>query len=250
MRQGDRGTDSPRPVFVDEDRVEDAVHRCPVLECSHGPGSSADLAEPSFDGVGGPDLPSPGKGPVAEAGEQIVGIVAQGGDGPGADALPVVGEAAGGGAQAPAAIDARSSRGPRRSGRGGTAGRGSAPVPRRSRCRRAGSRRSPSCRRGGSPAPPEPGARAGPAGPRRTGHPDRRYGSGPLQDVGSAVIHPVSRWRPAPPGPRAGCAPRARRRRQSGGQAARDTCRRSPGPASGRTPHQAPPPHPPHPPPS
>ncbi len=105
------------------------------------------------------DLPSPGRGPAAEAGEQIVEIVAQGGDGPGADALPVVGEAAGGderlwpgacvhdglpvgnadpvedvpdpvrpappdadavpddrqgGEQAPAAIDARSSRGPRR----------------------------------------------------------------------------------------------------------------------------------------
>ncbi len=65
-----------------------------------------------------------------------------------------------GGEQALAAIDARSSRGPRRSGRGGTAGRGSAPVPRRSRCRRAGSRRSPSCRRGASPAPPGPGDRA------------------------------------------------------------------------------------------
>ncbi len=97
MCQGEWGTDSPRPVFVDEDRVEDAVRRCPVLEGSHGPCSSADLAEPSFAGAGGADLPSPGKGPAAEAGEQIVEIVAQGSDGPGADALPVVGEAAGGG---------------------------------------------------------------------------------------------------------------------------------------------------------
>ena len=95
--QGEWGADSLRPVFVDEDRVEDAVHRCPVPEGSHGPGSSADLAEPSFDGVGGPDLPSPGKGPAAEAGEQIVGIVAQGSDGPRTGGLLGVGEAAGGG---------------------------------------------------------------------------------------------------------------------------------------------------------
>ncbi len=93
--QGERGTDSPRPVFVDEDRVEDAVHQGPVPEGSLGPCPSADLSEPSFAGAGGPDLPSPGKGPAAEAGEQTVGIVAQGSDGPGADVLPAVGEAAG-----------------------------------------------------------------------------------------------------------------------------------------------------------
>ena len=70
MCQGEWGVDPPRPVFVDQDRVEDAVRRCPVPEGSRGPCSSADLAEPSFAGIGGPDLPSPGKGPAAEAGER------------------------------------------------------------------------------------------------------------------------------------------------------------------------------------
>ncbi len=42
------------------------------------------------------DLPSPGKGPAAKAGEQTVESVAQGSDDPGADALPAVGEAAAG----------------------------------------------------------------------------------------------------------------------------------------------------------
>ena len=43
-------------------------------------GSSSDLAEPWFDGIGGPDLLSLGKGLVAKAGEQIVEIIAQAGD--------------------------------------------------------------------------------------------------------------------------------------------------------------------------
>ena len=79
---------------MDEDGVEDAVHGGFVLEGSHGPGSSSDLPEPSLDGVGGPDLLSLGEGLVAEAGEQVVEIVAQAGDGLGVDRLPGVGEAA------------------------------------------------------------------------------------------------------------------------------------------------------------
>ena len=46
---------------------------------SHGPGSSADLADPAFNDMGGPDLLSLGE-ILGEAGEQVVEIVAQGGD--------------------------------------------------------------------------------------------------------------------------------------------------------------------------
>ncbi|MCY4237701.1 MAG: hypothetical protein OXC93_05035 [Rhodospirillaceae bacterium] len=38
---------------MDEDRAEDAIRGGPVLEGSHGPGSSADFPEPSFEGVHG-----------------------------------------------------------------------------------------------------------------------------------------------------------------------------------------------------
>ena len=63
------------------------------MEGSHGASSSSDLAEPSFDGVGDPDLLSLGKGVVEEAVEQIVEVVAQAGDGLGVDGLPAIGEA-------------------------------------------------------------------------------------------------------------------------------------------------------------
>ena len=71
MYQQDGDTDSLRFVFMGRDCTEAAVNGGCVLEGSHGPGSSSDLAEPSFDGVGGPDLLSLGKGVVAEAGEEI-----------------------------------------------------------------------------------------------------------------------------------------------------------------------------------
>ena len=53
-----------------------------------------DLPEPSLDGVGGPDQLLLGEVLVAEAGEQVVEIVAQAGDGLGVDRLPAIGEAA------------------------------------------------------------------------------------------------------------------------------------------------------------
>ena len=56
-----------------------------------------------FYSVGGPDLLSLGEVLVAEAGEQIVEIVAQGGDGLGVGALPTVCEVACG-ALGPAAV--------------------------------------------------------------------------------------------------------------------------------------------------
>ena len=47
-----------------------------------------------FDGVGGSDTAALGKGRVAEAGEQVVEVVAQAGDGLGVGLFPGTGEAA------------------------------------------------------------------------------------------------------------------------------------------------------------
>ena len=63
-------------------------------ECAHGSGPAPDLAEASFDGVGGSDTAALGKGGVAEAGEQVVEVVAQAGDGLGVGLFPGTGEAA------------------------------------------------------------------------------------------------------------------------------------------------------------
>ena len=53
-------------------------------------------AEPSFKGMGGPDLLLLGGGLAGETGEQVVEVVVQAGDGPGTGIFPGVGEAAGG----------------------------------------------------------------------------------------------------------------------------------------------------------
>ena len=98
MCQGERGSGSLCFVLVDEDGEEDAVHGGLVLEGSHGAGAPAHLPEPAFDGVGGSHLLSLFEGLVSEAGEELVEIVAQAGDGLGVGVLPGVGEASGGAA--------------------------------------------------------------------------------------------------------------------------------------------------------
>jgi hypothetical protein len=96
MCQGEKGWDSLHFVFVGEDGEEDAVHGCAILEDAHGAGSATDLAEAPFDGVGGSHRPSLGERLIAEAGEELVEIVAQAGDGGGIGLTSARGEAAGG----------------------------------------------------------------------------------------------------------------------------------------------------------
>src|SRR5690348_2534832 len=92
---------APRPPsrqvtsFVGEDGEEDAVHGGSILEDAHGAGSAADLAE-AFDGVGGSHGLAFGEGLVAKAGQKLIEIVAQTGDGGGIGLAPALGEAAGG----------------------------------------------------------------------------------------------------------------------------------------------------------
>jgi hypothetical protein len=61
---------------MSEDREQDAVHGCFVLEGAHGPGPSSDFAKASFNGVGGSDFAALVLRFIAEAGEQLVEIVA------------------------------------------------------------------------------------------------------------------------------------------------------------------------------
>ena len=112
----------------------------------------------------------------------------------------------------------------------------------RSRCRRAGSRRSPSCRRGGSPAPPGPASRA------------RRRASTPCSHssaAGGGMPRPTGRgsWRPGSPsrpgpgaragqaGPRRPCGSRAPARRRPGshGRSSGRALRSPSEPRSGRS---------------
>ena len=79
-----------------EDGEEDTVHRGCVLEDPHGRGSSADLAETAFDGVGGSHGFALCEGVVAKAGQKLVVVLAQAVDGCGVDWASSIGEAAGG----------------------------------------------------------------------------------------------------------------------------------------------------------
>ena len=96
--QGEKGWDSLHFVFVGEDGEEDAVHRGSILKDAHRAGSAADLAEAAFDGVGGSNRLAFGEGLVAKAGQKLVEIVAQAGDGGGVGLAPAPGEAAASGA--------------------------------------------------------------------------------------------------------------------------------------------------------
>lgn len=73
--------DSLSFVVVDEDGVRESIDGGSVLAGYDGPGPSSHFPEPSLDGAGSPDLLALGKGRVAEAGEQIVEVVAHAGDG-------------------------------------------------------------------------------------------------------------------------------------------------------------------------
>ena len=95
--QGEKGWDSLHFVFMSKDGEEDAVHRGSILKDAHGAGSSADLAEASLDGVGGSDGFAVGEVAVAKAGQKLVEVIAQTGDGGGVGLAPSLGEAAGGG---------------------------------------------------------------------------------------------------------------------------------------------------------
>lgn len=83
---------------MSEDGEEDAVHGSSILEDAHGPGAATNLAEAALDGVGGPHGFAGGGGLVAEAGEQLIEVVAQAADGFGVVGFPMVGAAACGGA--------------------------------------------------------------------------------------------------------------------------------------------------------
>jgi len=96
LYQGEKGRDSLHFVFVGEDGEEDAVHGGSILEDAHGAGSATDLAEAAFNGVGGSDRLAFGEGLVAKAGQKLIEIVAQTGDGGGIGLAPALGEAAGG----------------------------------------------------------------------------------------------------------------------------------------------------------
>ena len=71
-----------------EDGEEDAVHEGAILKDADGPGSAADLAEATFDGVGGAHRLAFGEGLVAKAGQKLIEIVTQAGDGGGIGFAP------------------------------------------------------------------------------------------------------------------------------------------------------------------
>src|SRR5260370_31753931 len=79
-----------------EDGEQDAVHGCLVLEGSHGSGPSSYFAESSVDRICGWYLAAVVLRFVAKAGQQLVEIVVQAGDGCRIAFLKTVGEAAGG----------------------------------------------------------------------------------------------------------------------------------------------------------
>ena len=95
MCQGEEGRDSLGIVFVSEDGEEDTIHGGTILEDTHGTGTSANFAEPAFDGIGGAHGLSFFGSRVTETGEQIVEIAAQGLDGGGVRGFPALSEAAG-----------------------------------------------------------------------------------------------------------------------------------------------------------
>ena len=92
--QRERGADALVLVFVIEDGEGNAIHRGSIREDAHWPGAASDFAEASFNGVGRADGFALGQGFVAPAGQQLVEIVAQTGDGPGIIGRPAVGETA------------------------------------------------------------------------------------------------------------------------------------------------------------
>src|SRR6266566_10054357 len=83
-----------------EDGEQDAVHGCPVLERSHGPGPSSYFAESSFDRICGSYSAALVLRSVAEAGEQFIEVVSQAGDGCRILVAEAVGELSRGGARA------------------------------------------------------------------------------------------------------------------------------------------------------
>src|SRR5712692_2680131 len=92
--QQERGADALVLVFVMEDGKQDAIHRGSVGEDAHRAGSPSDFSKASLDGVCGPDFLALDQGFVLPAGQELVEIVAQAGDGLGVVVLPTVGEAA------------------------------------------------------------------------------------------------------------------------------------------------------------
>ena len=99
--QLERGADAAVSVFADKHGEQDAVHRSSIGEDPHGPGAASDFAEAAFNGIGRTHAPALSQGGIAPAGQQLIEIVAQTGDGFGINALPAIGEAASGGASAP-----------------------------------------------------------------------------------------------------------------------------------------------------
>src|SRR5580704_19689278 len=63
-----------------KDGEQDAIHAGSVLEGAHRSCSSPDFSEASLDGIGGTHAAAVSFGFIAEAGEQLVEVVAQTGD--------------------------------------------------------------------------------------------------------------------------------------------------------------------------
>jgi len=84
---------------VSEDGEQVAIHGGSILEDAHQPCPAPHFAEPPFDGVCGSDGLALGAGFVAKAGQRLVEVIAQAGDGHGEDILLSVGEVARGGSR-------------------------------------------------------------------------------------------------------------------------------------------------------
>jgi integrase len=74
--QGEGGGETLGAVFVHEDGEQDALHGSTVLEGAHRAGAAANLAEASFDGIGGAHGLARREGRVTEAGQQVVEVSA------------------------------------------------------------------------------------------------------------------------------------------------------------------------------
>jgi hypothetical protein len=93
--QQERGADALVTVFVVEDGEKNACIEVRSEKTADGSGSPANLAEASFDGIGGEHHSALGERFVAPAGDQLVEIVAQAANGSGIVGFPTVGEAVG-----------------------------------------------------------------------------------------------------------------------------------------------------------
>jgi len=75
-------------VLMGKDGIEDSLHAGSIREDAHGAGSSADLAEPAFDEIGGPDHLPERRLRHPEEAQQLLLVVQQALDGFGIERAP------------------------------------------------------------------------------------------------------------------------------------------------------------------